>query len=190
MIVILEGINGTGKTTVASEINKKIGFPVYRAFKSFSTYEHFDDESEYGWLKDMNVPFNTHVDDLYVSDFVKTVLCDVILDRSMPSAIAYGSVYDGEFYNEKLVQSTLFGNWQNNMLQVKDCLYVWLEGNYETMKERCTGRWHPNKSEYKQLNQKFGYMFQRCKLNKVRISTTTMRVEHTVNTILKRFTNA
>lgn len=85
--IIVEGPSGSGKSTVLRCFNEMLGWPVYRAFRSNSN-QHTPGEHEPS-LKRLGVPVNTWMEDLFVADVLQTTKSHVLLDRSMPSALAY-----------------------------------------------------------------------------------------------------
>lgn len=85
--IVLEGPSGVGKTTLMRAIQKHIEWPAYRAFRS-ARDGHQPGSSE-GWLSKLNVPVNTWQEDLFAADLLSVVKSNVILDRSMLSALTY-----------------------------------------------------------------------------------------------------
>jgi hypothetical protein len=64
-------------------------------------------------------------------------------------------------------------------------LYVWLQVNYETVKERCEGRWYPSKLEYNKLNKEYGKLFDRIVFPKIVIPTEYKSVNSGLNRIVE-----
>lgn len=84
MIVVLEGASGSGKSTLMKELVARTAWPVYRAFRS-----NENDHAPGAALKALGIPVNTWMEDLYAADLLSVVRGNVILDRSIPSALAY-----------------------------------------------------------------------------------------------------
>lgn len=189
MIIILEGCNGVGKSEYARRLSDELKVPICRPFRNDNTDLHWDlqDTELQEWLKDAKVPVNTHVDDLYVVDFLNNFGVGAILDRSMPSAIAYGRVLnllDG-YYQNKLVCQSLYEFWENRMPKGRS-LMVWLNCSYEHAKSRNDGRAFPMKGTWTKLENEFRRLFQVCNLpNKKQINTSTVKVDDGVKSILK-----
>jgi len=80
MIIILEGIDKTGKSTIGKALSDKIKIPY---FKNPSEKEHFKDEvAWWRWL-----------DQLYIYEFLKQTKYSVIIDRGHPSDYVYSKVF-------------------------------------------------------------------------------------------------
>lgn len=104
MIIILEGVNGVGKTTIASIINEIYNIQSFRCFSGTSDY--------YSLKKEYT---NKAIEELAVSDFISKVLLwnHVVLDRSLISSYVYNTVYKHDatiFFDH----STL-DNWVNEL---------------------------------------------------------------------------
>lgn len=189
MIVIFEGTNGVGKSTYANALSKKFGAPVIRPFRSGDTDLHWghSGKDRFQMLRDeLRVPVNTHVDDLYVADFLATYQVDAILDRSVPSAVAYGILNDdlGGWYKHKGVPRTLMAFWHSLIKNASHpVVYIWLRASHKMAKQRCDGRWCPNKSEYDKLEKYFAKAFQDIELPKKQIQTDRVDLEDGVKIV-------
>ncbi len=173
MIVILEGANGVGKSTYAHELELGDGLRLYRAFRRGNTELHWGakeggEEAVRTQLEALGIPLNTYIDDLYLADFIQSFSLDAVLDRSLPSAIAYDSL--------DLLQGATAGQlleaWQKMMAcSVSPVLYVWLKTSYRMAKERVNGRHMPTGAEYGRLNKYYERLFNRIRLPKLAIDT-------------------
>lgn len=184
-IVVLEGINGVGKTTYAQALSASLAVPVYRAFRD-NIGAHWGERSERERiLRNFGVPLNTHVDDLYVADMLATFKRGVVLDRSMPSALAYGSIQGLMTVGEYRKQMMEF--WEASLLASGlRVLYVWLTAPYDVAKARCEGRaWPMNKNEHGRLARAFELSFQKTRLPKKQINTAEVSQEQGLKSILK-----
>ena len=189
MLVIFEGINGSGKTTYAEELSKITGAKIGKVFRASNNKLHWGDNSDLkDMLTDLKVPLNTHIDDLFMADFLSTFKVNAILDRTIVSAIAYGRTYgnlDG-WYKEKNVVGKLINFWS---YLIDKCnhpiLYVWLQVSYDAMLKRCDGRWHPNKLEYDKLNKEYRRLFVRIQFPKIVIPTEYKSVDSGLKRIIK-----
>jgi len=172
LIIIFEGANGVGKTTYIERLGELLGVKSFRAFKEIKDSCKASGTRCYGAMDEFGVPINTHVEDFFIADFLMGFDVDVILDRSLPSAIVYGTLSGSEDramvmlrYWEKMLQKAS----QNRIL------YVWLKASYDVAKQRTKGRWCPNKTEYNKLEYNYEKMFQQIKLPKVQINTTAIK---------------
>lgn len=161
MIIILEGTNGVGKSAVAQcLLERNVGAVIWRPFRR-DAGQHFGQGKTPGRmerLRECGVPVNTYVDDIYVADALATLNPKhmVILDRSMPSAIAYGAER-GEF--DELGQENLDWVWKSweRYFRLGSVLWVHLSAPYDVAKKRCSeqDRWHPNKQTWQRVNRAY-----------------------------------
>jgi thymidylate kinase len=94
MILVLEGAEGTGKTSLATALVERHGFVSYRtmAWKDGRQSPH-----QLSVWRERGVPVNTFVDDIYAADLLACLASNIglawtsriVLDRSMPSGVAY-----------------------------------------------------------------------------------------------------
>lgn len=95
MLLILEGACGVGKTTIANLISSQLAVPVYRPFQTIASddgTEHITKQQMDKMRQDIGLSINSYEEDIYVADVLSAVSSSVILDRSMPSAIAYSDM--------------------------------------------------------------------------------------------------
>jgi len=191
MLIMLDGVNGVGKSTYAYRIKESFGIGVCRVFRSGDKELHWGStgaelQKELAKLK---VPINTHVDDLFMADFMLTFQVDAVLDRTLASAIAYGRSYnklDG-WYREKGNARRLLDFW---MALIEKCkppvLYAWLDAEYDVAKERCGDReWFPTSTEYNKLRKEYERVFTRIKFRKTRVQTDHVSVEDGVGRVMR-----
>jgi thymidylate kinase len=183
MIIVLEGLNGGGKTTYATALSKVLGVPIYRPFRADALDGHgfYPDVAR---MSRAGVPVNSYHEEIYASDVMRVVKPDVILDRSMPSAILYGQV-NGNLPTEKGDIDYLFELWDNNMFQAGAQL-VWLEcSNYEVAKQRCSHEKMPlNIGQFQKLSNLSQKIFTKVKFSKMKINTEITPVEAGVRRIM------
>lgn len=187
MIVILEGLNGTGKSTYAGLLEAELGLTRCRPFRGGDHSLHWGAEKGaerelLTQLQGYGVPVNTHVDDLYVADFLRTFKVGAILDRSLPSAIAYGTV---TALNPDADVLGMLKYWQELIREASArVLYVWLTAQHSVAKRRAAGRWCPNKAKYTYLEGVFGHTFHQVnRLAKMRIDTAEVELKDGVRRI-------
>ena len=191
MILILDGNNGVGKSEYAKLLAKKLKWPIVRPFRNANTDIHLGYEGVTEHLrKQLRVPANTHVDDVYVADILAATGMHAILDRSMPSAIAYGKMHnemDG-WYDIPGRSKELLEYWQS-ILKTADCFYVWLTAPRGVSKERCGDRWCPNKKQWDQLERVFINSFMTISLPKRQIDTSEIEISDGVESICRALRN-
>jgi thymidylate kinase len=191
MLIMLDGVNGVGKSSYAYAIKKSFGINVCRAFRSSDKALHWGSTGKelQEKLASLKVPINTHVDDLFMADFMLTFQVDAVLDRTLASAIAYGRAYskmDG-WYKKKGNARQLLDFWTSLIMKCKHPLmYVWLDVEYDVAKERCSDRaWFPKSVEYKKLRKEYNSIFNRISFQKMRVQTDHVDVESGVERILR-----
>lgn len=134
MIIVLDGPNGTGKSALARALSARRGWPVYRAFRR-SSGEHFDGELRER-LRGLGIPVNTYVDDMYVADALFTTKCSAILDRSLPSGIAYGVAEGAISWGQSKELVDIWAKTLNN----SEVALVQMEAARHVREERAKGR--------------------------------------------------
>jgi len=181
MIILLEGPNGVGKTTYAEHLSMHFDWPVYRAFRRSGKYQMGQVER----YSAMGVPINTYVDDLYAADFIRAFNPSLILDRAIPSAIAYDKVFKQgtiKSYGEVLRE------WCD-LLSNATVMYAWLDAPYETAEKRFRGV-TPTWTEYNQLRNIFQSLFVKLKFDfKVKVDTGKLDIQTGVGMICQRLKN-
>lgn len=184
MIVILEGCNGVGKSAYAAALASYLDAPVLRPFRP-SPDHHWNGRTPLeGLLRHLGVPINTHVDDLYIADILGQLgplaPRDVVLDRSVPSAIAYGSAGSDP--------GGLYDYWQSQLRGLSHVVYVWLVCPWELARERADGRWFPGLESYQRLENSFDGLFEEFAGDKLIIDTkATGFIEEGVERILNAY---
>lgn len=139
MIVILEGVNGAGKTTLAYEF-VKLGFTRVKPFLS-DTKRHWDTELEArDSLSRCGISTNTFVEDMFVAEVISQIpSTDIILDRSLPSAIVYGLV-DGTVKSHAHADD-LLATWLHSIKRARtQVVYVWMDVTHAETQERSAAR--------------------------------------------------
>jgi thymidylate kinase len=163
MIIVLEGVNGSGKSEVGKALAAELKAPLWRPFRP-NPETHWDarlggqhNQGEVGEnLRALGVPLNTFCDDLYVADALRTLRPEhVILDRSLPSSIAYGRVQGEEWLKDDEMLQWIWTYWEGLLKEAGDPVWVQLHAPYEVTLERCGKRWHPNKETWNKLNNSY-----------------------------------
>lgn len=90
MIILLEGVDGTGKTTLAEALSSRLGFPIYKSPVSPIQGQSVEQSQR---------------DDLIALTAFTLADADVILDRFHPSEYAYGVAIRRDPPNKQLVEA-------------------------------------------------------------------------------------
>ena len=120
-MIILEGADGTGKTTLANRLKDSLDFPIIKAFQN--TNEDL--------LKELKIPTNSYHEDFYFLEYWDQLgRPDCVLDRSIIS----GFIYERQY---KFKAAIALNYWLSRLLPYKDDIYiVFLEAEVETIIER------------------------------------------------------
>lgn len=185
MIIILEGANGVGKTTYAEALEKALGIKRFRPWSQLKAegrkLNNIQEHPAVVRLTSMRVEVNSHIEDMYAANFLAETGLGAIVDKSIPSAIAYDALG-----NIELAPSAVLKAWQELLLDIKPTpLYVWLVSPHEVAKERVADRWMPTKAQHVKLVNKFKALFDAIKLQKMRIDTSQVEVKDGVRRIVK-----
>lgn len=108
MLIVFEGVDGAGKTTLAQALSKRTATPYYNSFAG---------DNSWGRLPGIN----DYAEDLVVADFSRQTRSHVISDRGFASALIYRR-FAGR--PSQLTQ----GDWDHFWLETcpKDTFYIWL----------------------------------------------------------------
>jgi thymidylate kinase len=87
-IIIFEGADKSGKTTIAKELSKRTGLPIFKVQRN-----------KYNWDKDANLQYGTE----QITQFLEQTGASVILDRFHPSDYMYSKLF-GRTVNMKKVR--------------------------------------------------------------------------------------
>lgn len=196
MIIVLEGLNGVGKSTCAQQLSEGLGIPLYRPFRMGNSDLHWghEGEAERVLRDDYRIPLNTHIEDIFTADLLGVLNADVILDRSLPSAVAYGILNDhlDGYYRNLETSRRLLAYWQELLTQSgARVLYVWMTVAYDVAKHRCKGRWFPSNADWRTLDKLFTLIFERDirvtkRVSKCKLVTTTSDIGDHARAVLSR----
>lgn len=168
MIIILEGFNGTGKTTAAKALRGKYGFKIYRPLRENHS-DHFRDPSSpvVSQLRACRVPFNSYFDDVFAADALVQIRPEggVVMDRSMPTALAYG-LTKGEIKG-RAHREALESYWIRRLKQLNDTgipvAYVWLVAAHDKAQARSHGEHYPAGASLAAMDDSFARSFDLAK---------------------------
>lgn len=189
-VIVLDGLNGVGKSAAARVLSARLGIPIIRPFRHADANHHLGREPGRGTqrtLRGLGIPANTFVDDIYTADLVTALNASALLDRSMPSAVAYGLLYkDVSDLNQALA---LVDEWQRMWTAYQgDFVYVHMVADQATMRERLVGRWAPDSAEERKLDNAFRLVYRWLRVRKVQLDTTKLTSpEDTAERILEAF---
>lgn len=89
-ILLLEGADGTGKTTLAKLLSSELNIPYFKR-----NNEDFKTSSEESYFVNNNKEFlnSLRFDQTYITQFLKQTGYSVIIDRAWPSEYVYSQVF-------------------------------------------------------------------------------------------------
>jgi thymidylate kinase len=149
VVIVFEGIDKSGKTTLANILSKELDIPVLRVFKNNSA-KIMNIVDSYGCKS------NDFFEDIVIMDIILQTGMDVILDRSLPSADCYRRIR-----GERSIDMEIIRWWRNSLVNVGG-VYVWVKASHsfvtsafhtEKMKMRYT------KKNYIRLDDLFHYHY-------------------------------
>ena len=161
-VVVLEGIEGTGKTTLAASLDGII----YRPLRP--TLARLTAEELATWAE-LVVPVNTYVEDIYTADLLAILrpAQTIILDRSMPSGLVYSDMAAWK-------SQALHVAWETRMLACRAKL-VLLTRNVEQTADRLGANDSRNVPAILAKTQaNFLKLYSMCLLDKIQIDTTNL----------------
>ncbi len=131
MLIILEGVNGVGKTTLAASL-AKVGYTRLKPFRVSDKGHWGDQDTEVlrGRLIAMGIPVNSYVEDIFIAEFLRQLpSLDVVLDRSIPTSLAYSTLPQG------VDPSELLALWTSLLAPLRP-LYINMVASYRVAAER------------------------------------------------------
>lgn len=181
-MIIMEGANGGGKTSYARALSGLLDAPLYRAFRRPGADHHNGNDMER--LQNLGVPVNTWMDDMYLADLSRIIGNEVIVDRSMPSAVVYEIVQR---------QGTMRVDWVHYMtewerllkMSVRPALVVHLVAPYEVACERMTGH-KPSEDEYWMLGAWYDRVLSLLDIPVLTIDTSVRAIPSGVRMVKER----
>lgn len=180
MIIVLEGVRGTGKTEAAKRLSERYNAPIVRPFRPTLAHHHSGDSTVEQELKALGVPVNTYVEDMYVADILSTIIqhtpsAHFVLDRSMGSAIAHRSCPEDD--------GAVLRVWQRLLSRAQAARYVWLRVPYAVACQRVAGRPMPSQGEYAALDNRFSRVYEGLTVPKFKLVTADIAVDGVVSAI-------
>lgn len=171
MLLVLEGCNGVGKSHQTAVLSEHFQAPIIRPFRPTPDF-HFTGSTQLEQeLKELKIPVNTYVDDLYAADLLGKLLrsasVPVVLDRSLPSGLVYGDDWTWEN------RVRLLSLWQKLLARIAVVKYVWLVCPYSIAAQRLAPRqgFLPTRDLYDRLESRFRDCYVDLKFNKTIIDT-------------------
>ena len=171
-MIIFEGTNGVGKTSYAKVLSGMLRAPVYRAFRRPGAEHHTADRQRADEL--LGLPVNTYVEDFFVADLARIIDHEVILDRSLPSAIAY-DIVEGQG-TLPCHWSVLVSEWRRLLMRSRrPVLIVHLVAPYHIAKERMSG-YQPGLKECALLDNWINTVIGTLHVPEITLDTSKMEV--------------
>ncbi len=174
-IIVVEGCEGVGKTTLAQALSGRLGVPVIRPFRPPGVHHGTGSEHEQ-ILIDLDIPYNTWIDDMYVADLLRTFRTGGVLDRSFPSALVHHSG------PPKRQVEKAWNLWQLMLNQAGGALYVWIQGSYELARSRTiragTG------GLYQERDDQFRSHYERWVGHKLQLSADDVGLDFQIELVL------
>ncbi len=146
MVIVVEGMNGSGKTKVIEKFTEK-----HPNFKKIRMYDRTCEEGLHS-IKDriscMGDKTNDYLEDLHILEFVRQSGINVVLDRSIISATIHRMLR-----KERPVSQAIMTWWFKTLVKL-DPVYVWFKVSYDNVNLR---------SDKIMVHQEYGYLHQAFK---------------------------
>ena len=182
MIIVLEGANGVGKSAYAAMLSKRFSLPAFKAFRDVKAKCKTNGTRKYPPLDQFGVPVNTYIEDFYTVDLLRALNVSALLDRGLPSAIAYNSIPADKMGRSK----EMLEYWQKLLREgPAPLLYVWLTAPFDVAKERIEERWCPDVGQFSLLHARYREVFDFISIPKVRIDTVEVEPEEGVEEVCR-----
>lgn len=133
MILLLEGIDRTGKTTLSKYLSDYLNIPVINLYNKH-------DHNTLSGLKDFMTEYkvNDYFEELVTAEMIDQLGIDIILDRSFPSAWVYRTVNYGNDLDENVISW-----WCKKFIKTESiCFYLQPDIEFITNKYSDLDRFH------------------------------------------------
>lgn len=140
MLIVIEGLDGTGKTTLAKALSRATGLPVIK----LSTTAGYKDLPK-------DLPVNSWVEGAYTLLLSRLLSADAICDRGVLSGIVYGVV------------SVPAKEWALKEMAAAGCKLIYLDARNDVIAQR-DPEWHGREAELCELRRKFGRLLREVAL--------------------------
>lgn len=141
-LIIIEGLDGTGKTSLAKKLKKEYGYGI-----AFGTNKKNTEK-----LKQINININDYHEDVHFINQWSSIGFDAICDRSFISGVVYGKI------NEKT--SMIFDYCLKQIKkQSEDVYFILLKAKNETIIKR-DKEWENKQNELEMKRYLFDNIFE------------------------------
>lgn len=140
-LILIEGVDGTGKSTLAGQLSSAIEVPVINIF----------DGEDKDFLELIGVEVESYHEDIYFLDsWFRLGKPSCVLDRGILSGLAYSNDKP-----EEMRAWTALGYWLGRMKECQeDVRFLFLDANNETVTNR-DNEWEGREGELGVLRDKF-----------------------------------
>lgn len=182
MIIVIEGMEGTGKTTLAQGLEEALGIQHYRPLRPSGVGSHWDVVTDHvRLLQRFAVPFNTMAEDFFTADVLAHFGVSAILDRSMPSGVAYSMV--------PFKEASRALDWWEQRLVGCEPLCIQLNCSRSVCVERVKERAH-ERSRWLNIRDRLDKCWEHLKMPKVVLSTESAPASVTLERALEYVSSA
>lgn len=182
MLIVIEGINCTGKTTLVNNLGCLLHITPFKCWKS-NTGEHWT-KDEIDYYRKLGISVNSFEEEMYFSFFISKFDIKVIKDRDLISALVYS-----KFRDEDLQFDDLFDIWKKNIRKHPGSVFfVYLYSTYSEYTRRVYHRRNARALEFQEwcdLKHNYDWYYNRIPFNKFSIDTTKIDEENCCSEVIR-----
>ncbi len=153
-MIVFEGTNRTGKSTLAKNVSGLLNMPIIRVCNisgNAGLAPMIED------IEELGAKTNDFYEDMVIMEYIRQSRQrqSVILDRSLPSAHAYRVYKDKQGLSKEILE------WWFEALRFQGGLYVWVVSDYEFISERGLKKgWMETPDQYAKLMLAFDDLYE------------------------------
>ena len=164
LVLILEGVDRAGKTTIGYELSRLLKIPIYKGSSPHN----------------LSLPFymETEISQTIFHDFLYKTKYSIILDRAYPSEYVYSTVYKRKTNRKMLHKLDIKFRDLNTVL-------IYVHADYNVLKSRFTTERKVRTSKIRSIANEYDKFLESTKLRVIRVDTTAQTAKAATLFIIK-----